>query len=268
VFWATDLVFAAYVQTYLANPAGRMVREGHALEASALARAKRVSFPSEWAARDATRHYGTCRRKIDVIPWGANLAHPVKRSQVERAIAARQRDVCRLVFVGRDWVRKGGPLVLETVKLLNRRGLKTRLTIVGCTPPIAADDRVKVIPFLNKTVERDWEVFADLMHRSHFFFMPSRAEASPHALCEASAFGLPSLSSTEGGIPTIVKDGLTGYTRPRDSDPQVFADLIADTFRDRERYRRMGLAARDDFEARLNWPQFAERWSARIYASL
>src|SRR5262249_32121658 len=114
VFWTTDLVFATYLRTYLANPADRMVSQGHAHESPALARASRASFPSAWPAAEAARHYGTSRRKIAVIPWGANLAHPVRRSAVERGIASRDRDVCRLMFIGKDWNRKGGPLVLET----------------------------------------------------------------------------------------------------------------------------------------------------------
>jgi glycosyltransferase involved in cell wall biosynthesis len=268
VFWATDLLFATYLRTYLANPAPRMVREGHAHETAALARARRVSFPSAWAAREATRHYGTPAQKIDVIPWGANLSHPVPGERVAAAIEARSREICQLVFIGKDWERKGGDLVLATAKLLNQRGLRTTLAIVGCTPPVDASDRIKVYPFLDKSVPSEWDTFSRLMFGSHFFFMPSRAEASPHALCEAAAFGLVSLSSTAGGIPTIVKDGSTGYTRSRDCEPAVFADLIEATFRDRSRYQAMSLAARQDYQDRLNWPQFAERWSRQIYAAL
>ncbi len=183
-------------------------------------------------------------------------------------MASRPRDVCRIAFVGKDWKRKGGDLVVKTVELLNRRGLKTSLTVVGCTPPIEANEHVTVHPFLDKTVPHDWRIFADIMYGSHFFFMPSQAEASPHALCEASAFGLPSISSTAGGIPTIIREAVTGYARPSDASPAVFADLIQRTFLDEPRYRAMCRSARQDFEERLNWPQFARKLSDRIYQAL
>src|SRR6202000_1447998 len=126
--------FCDFVQTYIHAPAGRFVRLGNDQEKHALKTAALATFPSNWAANTAVSRYGADQSKIDVIPWGANLPREIAQEDVDAAIARRPTDRCNLVFLGRDWVRKGGQLLVETVEALNRNGLPTRATIIGCAP--------------------------------------------------------------------------------------------------------------------------------------
>jgi hypothetical protein len=59
----TDQVFCDFVNTYIDKPSVRFRRIGNAQEAIALAAATRVSYPSEWAALSAIKHYGQDRRR-------------------------------------------------------------------------------------------------------------------------------------------------------------------------------------------------------------
>jgi glycosyltransferase involved in cell wall biosynthesis len=79
------------------------------------------------------------------------------------------------------------------------------------------------------------------------------------AFCEAAAHGLPSLTSNVGGIPTIVRDGSTGYTLPSDAPVSAWADLLSRDVDDPAAYRAMARASRADCEARLNWDAFGRR---------
>jgi glycosyltransferase involved in cell wall biosynthesis len=265
---ATDQVFASLLDKYVLNAAPRFRATGSAQEATALARATRISFPSEWAANEAVRAHGADPAKIAVIPWGANLSGTAPPGEVADAIAHRSHDRCRLTFVGRDWRRKGGDTVVETADILRRRGLPVDLTIIGCDPPLADRTDTTVHPWLDKHDAGQYPVFARAMLASHFFFLPSRAEAYGQAFCEAAAFGVPAIGSTEGGIPTIVREGITGFTRPADASPEVFADLIQATFEDRSRYEGMAHAARCEFEDRLNWTRFGSRLADTAEAAL
>lgn len=104
------------------------------------------------------------------------------------------------------------------------------------------------------------------MLRAHFLFLPSRAEAYGQAFCEAAAFGVPVIGSTAGGIPTIIRDGETGYVRPADTPATEFALLIQDALASPAHYARMAGAARDDYRERLNWDRFGERLNDTIAA--
>ena len=267
VFWAADLCFGSYLETYVRKPARRFVQTGHVQESQSVMRARRINFPTHWAAEGAIARHGASRSKIDVIPWGANLPFAVPRDMVTRAIETRSAKQCEIVFIGRDWYRKGGDLVLEVVRILNREGLPTKLTIIGCVPP-GSHDSALVYPFLDKSRPDHWAILKELMLRAHFFLMPSRAEAFGHVFCEASAFGVPSLGSRTGGIPDVIQDGLTGFATPQSASAESIAELIMRTFNDRPRYRRMALAARDDYENRLNWEKFGEKLSVSLYSAI
>ncbi len=144
IVYVTDQLFCDFVEKYIRRPAARFARLGNAQEARALATATRASYPSDWAAASAVRNYGADPAKLAVIPWGANLPREIAEEDVAAAIAARRLDRCHLVFLGVDWRRKGGDALVATVNELNRTGLPTRATIIGCDPPGLPQDRFKV----------------------------------------------------------------------------------------------------------------------------
>ena len=264
--YATDQLFCDFVETYIRQPSARFWRLGNAQEARALATAACASFPSDWAARSAIDYYGADAAKIAVIPWGANLPQAIADADVAAAIPQRRPDQCHLVFLGRDWQRKGGDRLVATVSALNRLGLPTKATIVGCNPPDLPPDQFTIHPFLDKGRPDHFALFASIMLSAHFLFLPSRAEAYGQAFCEATAFGVPVIGSTAGGIPTIIRDGETGFLRPADTAGEDFAALIRDAVTTPARYSRMARAAREDYRQRLNWDRFGERLGDTIAA--
>lgn len=262
LMYVTDQLFCDFVENYIDRPSARFRRLGNAQEALALAAAARVSYPSEWAARSAVRQYGEDYAKIDVIPWGANLPQDIAEDDVAAAISARRLDQCHLVSIGRDWRRKGGDTLVATVNELNRMGLKTHATIIGCDPRGLPADRFTIHPFLDKQRPDQFSLFVSIMLNASFLFLPSRAEAFGQAFCEATAFGLPAIGSTVGGIP--IRDGETGYLRPANDTAEQFAELIFKTLKSPLSYREMAHEARRDHRQRLNWHQFGERMSRSI----
>ena len=47
--------------------------------------------------------------------------------------------VCRLLFVGTDWGRKGGAIALQVLRRLQGLGVQARMTLVGAAPPEPVD---------------------------------------------------------------------------------------------------------------------------------
>jgi hypothetical protein len=79
--------------------------EADLVECRAIRKASRVIYPSHWAANSAIRDYSADPSHIHVFPMGANMEELPDRERV----ASRTRvNHLRLLFVGVDWVRKGG----------------------------------------------------------------------------------------------------------------------------------------------------------------
>lgn len=218
-------------------------------EAAAIRRADTVFYPSQWAADSAVQDYGAPSAKVRVVPLGANLdVVPAAATLPERPASGP----VKLLFLGRDWGRKGGDLALGALKLLRQRGIEAELTICGTTPPAAVDARhVRVIANLNKRRWLDRRRLRGLLSEAHFLLFPSRAECFGMVCAEANAFGVPVIASDVGGIP--VDDGHNGRRVDLRRGAAGFADPIEALWRYPAAYAALRASAREVYDRRLNW---------------
>jgi glycosyltransferase involved in cell wall biosynthesis len=259
--FCADATFANVLETYdsFSNCTPEFINQGDELDRKALANCDAAIYPSEWAARSAIEKYGAHPEKIHVIPFGANVA-ATDQATVRAQIEARRFDELRLLFVGRDWHRKGGDVVLATCELLHKRKVPLRLDLVGLPQvPVALPRYARSHGLLDQKNSAKRALLEQLFAQSHFLFVPSQAENYGMVFCEAAAFGLPSVTTTVGGIPTIVRHGKTGFTLPAKSRPEVFADLMQRMMNDPGRYHDMCTATRQDYQGRLNWRSFRDQ---------
>lgn len=254
VFW-TDATFAGMVDFYpeFSNLSAETVRNGNRAEQAALARCRLALYASDWGARSAIENYQVDPSKVRVVPFGANLEISPSYEDVRDAIRSRPKDRCRLLFVGTDWSRKGGDLAVEVARTLNQRGIRSELTIAGCKSPMPQPTFVRSLGFINKAASGEAARLSQLLAESHFLIVPSRAECFGHVFCEASAFGVPSLTTNVGGIPTAVRNNLNGKTFPLDAGADDYCDYIEETLRSEARYRELALSAFNEYQTRLNW---------------
>ena len=230
-------------------------RHGDALGWRAATSVSLAIFASQWAADTAREAYDIPAERVAVVPFGANLLTVPGSEQVRAAISARASDRCELLWVGVDWARKGGAMAVAIATELEAAGIPVRLTIMGCDPPddAALPDWVVREGFVSKRTPAGEARLAALFSRSHFFVMPSSAEAYGLVYAEASAFGVPSVAIRTGGVPTIVVDGTTGLLAAPGAGARYHAERMIELFRDRARYEAMALAARERSEQLLNW---------------
>jgi glycosyltransferase involved in cell wall biosynthesis len=256
VFW-TDACFAGMLNFYgsftdLAPPS---IRAGHAAEQGALDRCTRAIYSSDWAARMAAQHYRIEPSKIAVVSFGGNLLEPPTIEEARAGVRARDMSQCNLLLVGVDWERKGVDVAVETVQKLNAAGLNARLTVVGCKPPASRQlpACVELIPFIGKDTVEDRRWLGEIFKRSHFYIMPSRAEAFGLVFAEASAFGVPCLATKVGGIPSAIVDNINGQLFPLEAGSVEYADYILKYMCDPVRYLQLALRTAEAADARLSW---------------
>jgi glycosyltransferase involved in cell wall biosynthesis len=138
----------------------------------------------------------------------------------------------KLLFVGRDFMRKGGPAVLRAHELLRERGLPVQTTIVSSLG-WKADDAYVDPPspeLVRREVARldgegivhhmslpNTEVFA-LMEEADFLLFPTLHDTFGFVTLEALACGTPVLASATNALPEVIEDGRSGYLLPLELD--------------------------------------------------
>jgi glycosyltransferase involved in cell wall biosynthesis len=254
VFWA-DTTFDRMVDYYESwtRLSRRTLRNGHAVEQNALDRCRLALYSSDWAANSALQDYRVDPRKVHVVPFGANVSDAPSRDEVVAAIDGRDQERCDLLFVGVDWERKGGEVAVAAAETMNRAGRHTELHVVGCVPPGRLPGFVRVHGFISKRDLAGRQRVAALYARAHLVIGPSTAEAYGLAFAEACCYGVPVLATDTGGVGTVVRDGVTGYLLPRGASGDAYAQIASRIMEDPDAYRRLALAARREYETRLNW---------------
>jgi glycosyltransferase involved in cell wall biosynthesis len=252
---ATFALLHNYYPQY-SNLTKSSVRTMNAISERAIKRANLLIYSTEWAACSAIEDYHADPQKVHVVPMGANFEHIPSREIIqERKKSGR----CRLLFVGVDWHRKGGPISYEALLSLEEMGIEAELIICGCTPPNSfLHKSMRIIPYLDKNDVSQRKQLEHLYLTSDFLLLPTRSECFGLVFCEANAFGLPVITTQTGGVPEVVRNGENGFVLPFNAKGTEYAQVIARIYREDEQYYELVKSSRAAYDTRLNWDNWGK----------
>lgn len=251
IIYIGDTTFDLF-KDYLGVSRTRFEELADSIERKAISNADWIVYSSQWAKSNAIEHYGADPDKIKVIEFGANLPD----SKIPARVIMPETDCCNLLFIGKNWVSKGGEKAYQTYLLLKNMSFSCTFTIIGCNPENLVDTpdpQLQIIPFIDKSKEAAQKRLNDILCKSHFFILPTVFDCYGIVFCEASAYGIPSLAPDVGGVHQVIRNGRNGYLLPSEATSNEYAQIIRDIFNDKEKYRQLRLSSREEFEERLNW---------------
>jgi glycosyltransferase involved in cell wall biosynthesis len=227
----------------------RMSRRGVAAwerrRAAIYSRARMCTVASQWAERSLLEDYGLAREHVAVVGFGANH---------EPTVSGRTWWPPRFLFVGIDWERKGGPLLLRAFERLRETYPDASLDLAGGHPPVTQAG-VDAHGMLAQTHRRSRDELVRLYARATCLVMPSLVEPFGIVHVEAARAGLASIVSLEGGAAEIV--GAQGGIAVDPHDENALVEAMV-RIADPAVAERMGRAARE--RSRLyTWPAVAGR---------
>jgi glycosyltransferase involved in cell wall biosynthesis len=214
---------------------------------------------SDYLRRSFVEDFGVPADRVCTVGAGPNL----DLSRVPRPRPAPRDGTPTVLFVGKQFERKGGLLLLEAFRAVRARFPGTRLVIVGPENHEASELGVEWLGSLDKNRPQEWARLVKAYQEADVFCLPSLFEPFGIALLEAMFFGLPCVGTAAWAIPEMIADGETGYTVPR-GDVTRLADRLSALLADRSQAHRMGLAGRCRAEERFSWAVVAARMVNRL----
>lgn len=211
---------------------GWFAREGAVYRGAAA-----VACFSENAARSMVRDYGVDPERVVVVGAGANV-FPEQ--------APRRDDGRTIVFIGREFARKGGHVLLEAFARVRRRFPHARLLVAGPRVPRSAPTGVG---FLGSV---PLEEVPSLLAQATVFALPTLSEPFGIAYLDAMACGVPCVGTRIEAVPEIVREGVTGLLVPP-GDPVALANALETLLADPAAARAMGARGRAWVSAGALW---------------
>lgn len=139
--------------------------------------------------------------KISVLPPGLPTIQTTMSSE-------NKSNVITFLFVGRDFERKNGHMVLEAFRRIHTKYPNTRLLLIGQP----RDSRLICEPGLEHHlfVTRG-KLLHEIYPQADVLLLPSKAEGFGLVILEAMSMGMPAIAVDAWAMPEIIRNGENGF---------------------------------------------------------
>jgi glycosyltransferase involved in cell wall biosynthesis len=222
---------------------GWRLREMRAYQSAAA-----IATFSQRVAESLIVDYSVAPTKIQVVGAGANV-YP--------EYVTRRDDGKTLLFVGKDFRRKGGVVLLRAFERLRRERPELKLLIAG------PKEHLELPPGATNLGLVPPDQLPELFAQSTLFVLPTLREPFGLAFLDAMACGLPCIGTDVEAVPEIIENGPTGLLVPT-GNHVALADTIASLLDDPARAHAMGLRGRLKVDNGFLWKHVGQRLDATL----
>ena len=164
-----------------------------------------------------------------------------------------------ILFVGKDFERKGGYILLDAFNKVVKEVPKAELHIVG---PRDIGKHITNNVFVHGQV-KDRAFLRQLFLTSHVFVMPTLHDSFGFTFLEAMSFGLPCIGTNIFAIPEIIENGKTGIVVPA-FDSDALSEALITILENSELRIEMGKNGYAKYKKEFNWTAVGKRMRAHM----
>ena len=200
---------------------------------------------SKWLANNLVEYSGLPKEKVHWVGGGINL----DISKIE----LHKKTNNKILFVGRDFFRKGGDLVYKAFKELRKELPEAELYIAGPSkwPLDECDENVIFLGDIS------YDKLSEYFNKCDIFCMPSRFEAYGLVFIEALVYGLPCIGRNEFEMKEFIKEGENGFLIDVD-DELILANKMKELLSNKE-IKENVVNSREEYIKMYSWDTVADR---------
>ncbi len=251
--WGTDIVDAAN-KRFTIGPITR----------KALKRAAFVTATSRYLVNKTIQFEPSVANKIEQIPFSLPFSKNIEKLEKKKS------SEIEFIFAKSFWPNYAPDLVLRAYASAYTKIVPSHLRLIGGGPmqddleKLAEDfgikNKVTIEGWIEKTKAASYIAHADVL------LMPSYQESFGVAALEAAAYGLPIIATNVGGVPEIVKDGISGILI-EPGDESALAGAMVHLGNDFHVRKKMGAAGREYVRRHYAWDECLDKME-KVYQKI
>ena len=241
--------------------------EANYLEKLAIQKSTKILLTSDWSINEAVKNYGN-KNKFKKLAFGSNLEWSWNKKQfLQNLKKKKEQNICNLISIGVSWHRKGMDQSIRITDHMNKIGCKTKLTIVGCYKKIN-NKNVSFIKFLNKHNPDEKRKLVNLLKKSHFHILMTKAEGYGVVFLEANSFGLYNIAYNVGGVSGAIKNNISGKLFNKKTNDKVIAKYLVNIFEKKSLFQKKSLLSFNYYFNQMNWDFISKKLNRMIISCL
>ena len=205
-------------------------------------------------SKSMIKDYACDPRKVVCVYAGSNAI----RDNVK--IDPRKYANKHILFVGVNWVMKGGPELAGAFKKVLQVHPDAQLTIVGCSPQLDLPNCHVVGRIPVEEVGRYYE-------QASVFCLPTRTEALGIVFIEALTHKLPIVANNIEAVPDFIEHGQTGYL-VEPSNIEQLANALLDLIGDPIKCQAFGERGYQIVAEKYSWEKVGARLRENILSAM
>jgi glycosyltransferase involved in cell wall biosynthesis len=200
------------------------------------------------------RHYGCDPKKVVCVYAGNNAVIDNIKNDL-RKYAKKH-----ILFVGVNWIMKGGPELAEAFKKVLQVHPDAKLTIVGCSPRLD-------LPNCHVVGRIPVEEVSKYYEQASVFCLPTRTEALGIVFIEALTHKLPIVANNIEAVPDFVEHGRTGYLM-KPNNIEELANALIDLLGNPKKCQAFGERGYRIVAEKYSWEKVGARLKENIETAI
>lgn len=224
------------------------------LERQTYKKAAHIFTRAQFVRRSVIEFYNIAPERVTAVGGGVNFERwPEANSQAAQADPV-------VLFIGRDFYRKGGDLLLDAFARA-RQNYPTAKLIFLTRDPIPESFPLEGVEVLYTGWDRN--MVSECFRRANIFVLPSRLETWGDVLLEAMAYGIACISVDAEPMTEIVQDGETGLLVQPES-AEALSEGLVKLFKDIDLRNKLGTTSREFVQNNYSWDHVVQKMAPKI----
>lgn len=207
---------------------------------------------SEYLRQSFIQNYGVSANKVFNVGGAINL------DSIPDPIPGKSHRASRILFIGTEFKRKGGPELLQAFKIVRQSIPSAELHIIGPTQVSDLPPGAFLHGHLSKADPEQCTKLDSLFRDASLFVLPSLYEPYGIAPLEAMLYQLPAVVTNAWALREFVTPGVNGALVEKGSVEDL-ATKLTQLLSNPDQLAAMGRQGREMVLAQYTWPAVARR---------